>query len=101
MVENESLSILSTLSDLFYQGLHYFFILDTGSTDNTVELIDEFFKSYPVHGYWTEEPFPKGDILFIDQEAYQYTRYELMSRCAWYMSEGWLYKPVVSSRQIF
>lgn len=38
-------------------------------------------------GYAYHAPYPKNDLLFIDKEAYQYTRYEIMSRCAWYMGE--------------
>lgn len=29
--------------------------------------------------------YPHHDILFIEKEMYDYTRYEIMSRCAWYM----------------
>lgn len=32
-------------------------------------------------------PYPHNDILFIDKVMYHYTRYEIMSRCAWYMGE--------------
>lgn len=35
-------------------------------------------------------PFPKNDLLFVEQEMYDYTRYEIMSRCAWYMGQYWL-----------
>lgn len=37
--------------------------------------------------YAYDIPYPKNDILFIDKQAYEYTRYEIMSRCAWYMGE--------------
>ncbi len=32
-------------------------------------------------------PYPSQDILFLEEEMYVYTRYEIMSRCAWYMNE--------------
>lgn len=31
--------------------------------------------------------FFKNDVLFIEKEMYVYDRYEIMSRCAWYMGE--------------
>lgn len=37
--------------------------------------------------YAYDIPYPKNDILFVDKEAYEYTRYEIMSRAAWYMGE--------------
>lgn len=32
-------------------------------------------------------PYPKNDLLFVDKESYMYHRYEIMSRCAWYVGE--------------
>ncbi len=32
-------------------------------------------------------PYPHNDILFIEKEMYTYTRYEIMSRAAWYLGE--------------
>ena len=37
------------------------------------------------HAY--DIPYPKSDLLFIEKEMYDYTRYEIMSRAAWYMGE--------------
>lgn len=37
------------------------------------------------HAY--DIPYPQQDILFIEEEMYHYTRYEIMSRCAWYMGQ--------------
>lgn len=37
------------------------------------------------HAY--DLPYPQQDILFIEKEMYDYTRYEIMSRCAWYMGQ--------------
>jgi tetratricopeptide (TPR) repeat protein len=37
------------------------------------------------HAY--DIPYPKTDLLFIEKEMYDYTRYEIMSRCAWYMKQ--------------
>lgn len=32
-------------------------------------------------------PYPTTDILFVEKIMYDYTRYEIMSRCAWYLGE--------------
>ena len=37
--------------------------------------------------YAYDIPCPKNDLLFVEKEMYDYSRYELMSRCAWYMDE--------------
>ena len=37
--------------------------------------------------YAYDLPYPKDDILFIEKEMYFYDRYEIMSRCAWYLQE--------------
>ena len=34
-----------------------------------------------------EIPYPANDVLFIDKDLYVYKRYELLSRCAWYIGE--------------
>lgn len=34
-----------------------------------------------------DKPYPTQDLLFIEKHMYHYTRYEIMSRCAWYMGE--------------
>ena len=40
---------------------------------------------FSLHAY--SIPYPKQDILFVEKEMYDYTRYEIMSRCAWYMGQ--------------
>ncbi|MBX3709608.1 MAG: hypothetical protein KIT56_08135 [Gammaproteobacteria bacterium] len=37
------------------------------------------------HAY--DIPYPQHDVLFIEKEMYDYVRYEIMSRCAWYMDQ--------------
>lgn len=37
--------------------------------------------------YACEVPYPANDILFIEKHLYQYTRYEILSRCAWHMGK--------------
>jgi len=37
--------------------------------------------------YAAELPYPQSDILFIEKELYDFTRYDLLGRVAWYMGE--------------
>jgi tetratricopeptide (TPR) repeat protein len=32
-------------------------------------------------------PYPENDTLFIDKDLYEYTRYDLLGICAWYVGE--------------
>lgn len=32
-------------------------------------------------------PYPTHDILFVEKPLYDYTRFEILSRCAWYQNE--------------
>ena len=34
-----------------------------------------------------EMPYPEKDILFVEKYLYNYYRYELLARCAWYIGE--------------
>lgn len=56
IVKNESRVILRLLHSVF-PIIDYYCICDTGSTDNTIELITEFFKERNVFGKIVQEPF--------------------------------------------
>ncbi|MDR3646572.1 MAG: hypothetical protein P4L22_03450 [Candidatus Babeliales bacterium] len=34
-----------------------------------------------------ELPYPKDEVLFVNKEIYEFTRYEVLSKVAWYMGE--------------
>ena len=34
-----------------------------------------------------DTPYPQEDLLFVDEKAYSYNRYKLMSRWAWYVGK--------------
>lgn len=34
-----------------------------------------------------ELPYPKDEVLFVNKEIYEFTRYEILSKVAWYMNE--------------
>ncbi|OGV26237.1 MAG: hypothetical protein A3F18_05975 [Legionellales bacterium RIFCSPHIGHO2_12_FULL_37_14] len=57
-----------------------------------VQIADYYWPSnieacYLFINYTYHLPFPSQDKLFIEKEMYDYTRYEIMSRCAWYMGQ--------------
>ena len=56
IVKNESRVILRLLESV-YKLIDGYCICDTGSTDNTVELIEEFFKIHNLPGQIVREPF--------------------------------------------
>ena len=58
IVKNESHIIVETLTKLTkYIKFDYFVISDTGSTDNTIELIESFFKEIGIIGEIFQDPF--------------------------------------------
>jgi len=56
IVKNES-KIIQRLLDSVVNNIHCYCICDTGSTDNTIELITSFFKKHNIPGKVVEEPF--------------------------------------------
>ena len=65
IVKNESHIIIDTLSKLILKvTFDYYVICDTGSTDNTVELIEMFFKIKKI----------KGEIHFHEWKDFAYNR---------------------------
>jgi len=57
MIKNESTSIQTTLSSFFNAGIRIFFVLDTGSTDNTIQLVEDCFQEHSLTGYLQQESF--------------------------------------------
>jgi len=56
IVKNES-KIITRLMQSVLPIIDSYCICDTGSTDNTIELIQTFFKSHNIHGKIVNEPF--------------------------------------------
>ena len=32
-------------------------------------------------------PYPANDTLFVEKEAYEYTRHDILGQCGWYVNE--------------
>lgn len=81
IVKDEAHVILSTLENICkHVKLDYWIISDTGSTDNTKELIYEFFKSKRIPGElmqhpWVDFSHNRNQVI---QHAYQKADYMLM-----------------------
>ena len=56
IVKNES-KIITRLFDSLYSFIDCFCICDTGSTDNTIEIIENYFKTKNIPGKVVSEPF--------------------------------------------
>ena len=91
MVKNESTVIEKTLQPFLQAGIESYLILDTGSTDNTVEITKNLFKKHKIKdGHVVEQPFvdfstsrnyaiKQAEILFPQAGFF------LMLDAEWYM----------------
>ena len=56
IIKNES-KIITRLLDSLLFFIDYYVICDTGSTDNTLEVLEEYFKDKSIQGKVIQEPF--------------------------------------------
>lgn len=91
MVKNESSSIEATLSSLLSGGIRHFFIFDTGSTDNTIQLVQAFFQQRPnVIACIKQEPFvdfatSRNRALVLAEHYFPNAVFFLMPDAEWYL----------------
>jgi tetratricopeptide (TPR) repeat protein len=93
MVKNESVSIEATLSSFFHEGIHHFFIFDTGSTDNTVQLAMAFFEKHQLAGCVRQEPFidfssSRNRALELAEQHFVTIPFLLMPDAEWFLYGG-------------
>lgn len=92
MVKDEEQSILDTLNSfLSSKGKNYFFILDTGSKDNTVKIIQEFLKQKDIVGFIKEELFidfatSRNRTLELAQHYFPNAAFFLMPDAEWHLN---------------
>lgn len=48
---------------------------------------DNFHLCYLFAQQAAKIPYPKDDVLFIEKEIYEYQRYDILGRCAWYVGK--------------
>lgn len=90
MVKNEASSIQETLAAFVAGGLKHFFILDTGSTDNTIQLTQDYFKQNQLVGVIEQEPFidfatSRNRTLDLTKQHFPEATFILMPDAEWYL----------------
>lgn len=93
MVKNEAVSIQATLYSMFKAGIRHFFVLDTGSTDKTIDIALAFFKRHQVHGALKQEPFvdfstSRNRTLELAEEHFSTIPFLLMPDAEWFLHHG-------------
>lgn len=90
MIKNEEENICKTLMPYIKQEMKDFCIYDTGSTDNTVEVVREFLASHNTNFYIVQEPFidfaqSRNRFIDIINKKFRTKKFFLMIDCEWYM----------------
>lgn len=91
MVKNEEQVIEATLKPYVDAGIQSFLIFDTGSTDNTLPIVKEYFKAHDIQaGCIEQEPFidfatSRNRALELAQQKFPHATFMLMPDAEWYM----------------
>lgn len=91
MIKNEEPVIEGTLQPFVDAGIDHFLIFDTGSTDKTIEITEEFFKKNNVkHAVIKQEPFvdfatSRNRCLELTEETFPNAEFMIMLDAEWYM----------------
>lgn len=91
MIKNEESVIQPTLETYAKDGIDSFFIFDTGSTDNTIAKVQEFFDNQKIkNGYILQEPFvdfatSRNRALELAGQQFPNAAFLLMPDAEWYM----------------
>lgn len=94
MVKNEETVMRATLQPFVDGGVNSFFIFDTGSTDNTIAVTEEFFAENGVtQGYIAQEPFvdfatSRNRALDLAQEKFPQAAFMVMLDAEWYLNDA-------------
>jgi glycosyltransferase involved in cell wall biosynthesis len=91
MVKNEAPVMEATLKPFFEAGLQHYLVLDTGSTDKTVQVVRDLFRKYKISdGYIVEQPFvnfavSRNFALECAEEFFPQALFFLMIDAEWYI----------------
>lgn len=94
MVKNEEKVMEATLQPFFDGGVDSFFVFDTGSTDNTVSVTQDFFEKNNIeHGYIAQEPFvdfatSRNRALELAHEKFPFAAFMVMPDAEWYINDA-------------
>jgi hypothetical protein len=94
MVKNEETVMRATLQPFIDGGINSFFIFDTGSTDNTIAVTEDFFAEHGItQGYIAQEPFidfatSRNRALDLAQEQFPQAAFMVMLDAEWYLNDA-------------
>jgi len=94
MVKNEETVMEKTLQPFVDGGVNSFLVLDTGSTDNTIEVTHNFFeKNNVTQGYIVQEDFidfaaSRNKALKLAQEKFPNAAFMIMLDAEWYLNDA-------------
>lgn len=94
MVKNEETVMRATLQPFIDGGVGSFLIFDTGSTDNTVGVTEDFFAEHGVtQGYIVQEPFidfatSRNRALDLAQAQFPNAAFMVMLDAEWYLNDA-------------
>lgn len=91
MVKNEALVIKQTLQPYVDAGIKHFFVFDTGSTDDTVAVTQQFFIANKINnGVIKQEPFVNFEVsrnraFDLAEQAFPNAVFMIMPDAEWYL----------------
>ena len=94
MVKNEETVMRATLQPFVDGGINSYLIFDTGSTDHTVAVTQEFFEEHGVtDGYIVQEPFidfatSRNRALDLAEEKFPQAAFMVMLDAEWYLNDA-------------
>ncbi len=91
MVKDEALTIIKTLESFLTSKTNYFFVLDTGSKDNTVDVVKEFYTRPGVVGFIEQEKFidfaaSRNRTLELAEKYFPNAKFFIMPDAEWRLS---------------
>ena len=94
MVKNEETVMRATLQPFVDGGVDSFFIFDTGSTDNTIAVTEQFFVEHGISQvYIAQEPFidfatSRNRALDLAEEKFPHAAFMIMPDAEWYINDA-------------
>ena len=90
MIKNEAASIQATLNSYVAGGIKHFFIFDTGSTDETLTLVQDYFKQYALTFALYQEPFidfaqSRNRALELAEQCFTNAVFFIMPDAEWHL----------------
>jgi hypothetical protein len=94
MVKDEETVMRATLQPFVDGGVDSFFIFDTGSTDNTIAVTEQFFAEHGItRAYIVQEPFidfatSRNRALDLAQAQFPNAAFMVMPDAEWYLNDA-------------